>query len=185
MQHIFERSVWARWLVVAVSSGIVISLVHAAVAHDNGGVMQFFNTPSAPADAHERQARSGAVWPLRTLNVKGIARTSPRRRLARTRILPRPNPVALALPQFRDKPVLVSILEDRTLRAGDAVMTYSGIRIFMGTRNWPYTPQDFKALASVKVMDPHLRKTLAEIDGLPRSRLSPDDHFAIRTQTTM
>lgn len=79
----------------------------------------------------------------------------------------------------------VSLLEDRTLRRGDAVMMDDGIHVFAGSPVWPYRRADFKALATVRGLDLNLRRTLAELDRQPRRPETPlfSGVFALRGNT--
>ena len=72
--------------------------------------------------------------------------------------------------QVPGKPEVVSILRDRTLRKGDAVMMADGVRIFAGSTSWPYVSADFIALASARHISRSTTKVLAAIDLLPRHR---------------
>ena len=63
----------------------------------------------------------------------------------------------------------VSIYEDRTLRAGDAVMTTSGVRVFLGGHGAPYTQADFAALTDADGLPKQVEKALLVIDKAPRS----------------
>ena len=53
-----------------------------------------------------------------------------------------------------------SIYEDRTLRRGDAVMTDKGLRIFDGSRSFPYLPSDFVDLDKSRAVPKSIRKSL-------------------------
>ncbi len=70
--------------------------------------------------------------------------------------------------QGPSKPGKVSIYEDSTLRRGDAVMTVKGMRIFAGSRSWPYSERDFVTVADAGRLDKGLQKTLLALDSLPR-----------------
>ncbi|MCW6511048.1 hypothetical protein [Lichenifustis flavocetrariae] len=62
----------------------------------------------------------------------------------------------------------VSIYQDTTLRAGDAVMTSKGIRVFLGGHSAPYTEADFAALPDAEGLPRQIGKALAAIDKAPR-----------------
>ncbi len=62
----------------------------------------------------------------------------------------------------------VSLLEDRTLKRGDVVMTANGIRVFAGSASFPYTKANFIELAAAKDLNKDTAKVLAEVDRLPR-----------------
>ncbi|MGH6800260.1 MAG: hypothetical protein ACRECZ_02385 [Methylocella sp.] len=56
------------------------------------------------------------------------------------------------------------LMDDDSLRRGDAVMTASGIRIFMGSSGTPHAPQDFMKLSEIKGFSTRERKALAALD---------------------
>lgn len=62
----------------------------------------------------------------------------------------------------------VSIFEDRTLKPGDAVMTKTGLRIFVGGHRAPYTDADFAALDDASGLSKQTQKALLIIDKAPR-----------------
>lgn len=75
-----------------------------------------------------------------------------------------PAPVA-SIPQFRvGKGTAVSLFEDRTLRRGDAVMTAKGLRIFAGSRSFPYAEADFVALSDADWVQRGQRESLRAFD---------------------
>ena len=47
-------------------------------------------------------------------------------------------------------------------------MTAEGVRIFAGSRSWPYTAGDFVGLKDAKSVDRDTSKILAQLDKLPR-----------------
>jgi hypothetical protein len=83
-------------------------------------------------------------------------------------------PVALLHPKWEEKdhcckvagaprpaPVL---LEDDSLREGDAVMTRSGLKVFTGEAGSHHRMEDFAALSETKNISKRVRKILLEID---------------------
>jgi hypothetical protein len=60
----------------------------------------------------------------------------------------------------------VSLFEDKTLQRGDAVMTAKGLRIFAGSRSFPFVESDFVALSKADWVSSNQRKPLLEIDQL-------------------
>lgn len=62
----------------------------------------------------------------------------------------------------------VSIYEDRTLKRGDAVMTKTGVRVFVGGHGAPYTEADFAALPDAEGLPKQVQKALLVIDKAPR-----------------
>lgn len=62
---------------------------------------------------------------------------------------------------------LLAVYQDKTLRRGDAVMTMNGIRVFAGSRSFPYRPEDFRTVMAARKMDLPFRKALIELNRLP------------------
>lgn len=60
---------------------------------------------------------------------------------------------------------LMSLLDDVTMRRGDAVMTVKGVRVFRGSTRWPLRERDFVRLAQTK-LSPASRAALATLDRL-------------------
>ncbi len=113
---------------------ILLAAVDRASARDDS-VLQFFSSAFGGAGASSSQVTpSDATIDLplqeRPLTIR------PRRR---------PRLAVAALPV---KPAKVAILEDPTLRRGDAVMTAEGLRIFVGSNASPHRRNDFVALAN-------------------------------------
>jgi hypothetical protein len=72
----------------------------------------------------------------------------------------------------------VDIMNDESLQEGDAVMTRSGIRIFVGDYgSHHHKAGDFRKLSEIKGLSKRERKSLAELDA-PRSISSTDDSKA-------
>ena len=65
----------------------------------------------------------------------------------------------------------ITIYTDKTLEPGDAVMTATGLKVFNGSRSWPYTEGDFVAIASSGRTANGLRKELTAIDKASRPAL--------------
>ncbi|HEX4767412.1 MAG TPA: hypothetical protein VH414_14165 [Lichenihabitans sp.] len=91
----------------------------------------------------------------------------PDRRASRPLTVRLHRPKVAHVAQAPSKPGKVSIYEDTTLRRGDAVMTIKGMRIFAGSRSWPYSERDFVAVADAGRLDKGLQKTLLALDSLP------------------
>ena len=92
----------------------------------------------------------------------------PDRRASRPLTVRLHRPKVAHVAQTPTKPVKVSIYEDTTLRRGDAVMTIKGMRIFAGSRSWPYSERDFVTVSDAGRLDKGLQKTLLALDSLPR-----------------
>jgi hypothetical protein len=58
----------------------------------------------------------------------------------------------------------VDLMEDESLRKGDAVMMPGGIRIFVGYPGSPHTPEDFRKPADVNGLSKRERKAFAGLD---------------------
>jgi len=57
------------------------------------------------------------------------------------------------------------LMDDESLRRGDAVMTASGIRIFIGSSGNHHEPEDFRKPSEIKGLSKVERKALAALDG--------------------
>jgi hypothetical protein len=58
----------------------------------------------------------------------------------------------------------VDIMEDKSLRRGDAVMTVAGIRVFVGDSGDRHDPEDFRRPSEVRGLSKIERKALAALD---------------------
>jgi hypothetical protein len=58
----------------------------------------------------------------------------------------------------------VDLMDDESLRRGDAVMTPAGVRIFIGYAGSHHTPQDFRIPSEVRGLSKRERKALAALD---------------------
>jgi hypothetical protein len=56
------------------------------------------------------------------------------------------------------------LMDDESLRPGDAVMTPTGIRIFVGSSGNHHEPDDFRKLSDIKGLPKRERKALAALD---------------------
>ena len=158
----------------AVATGAsFLALVTGALA-DDAGVRGFF--------AQQMQEQENAVRPSPVLAIPTAAPTGafigrrPRTRSAsrgmRSLTVRLHHPAVSSgsqVAQTDRKPERVSIYEDRTLRRGDAVMMAKGMRIFVGSKSWPYTDADFVSLVDAGRVDPAVQKALAELERLPRT----------------
>ncbi len=199
MRALLERSRSARGAVALLALAAVLGLAHAASAGDDLGLRRVSLWPepqpavllvdvpapaTGPVPARHRHARR--IWaasrsrPLRIalahhrhgIRAADRRRAGPRGVLARfvPAALPQvvfPKPIVLPKPQ---RPTLVSIYQDRTLRDGDAVMMADGIHVFRRAGPWPYRPQDFVRLTFAAALDWHLRQTLGVLDRNPPTR---------------
>ena len=195
MFALFARSHVARGAVVVASCLAVLGLAHAAVAGDDLGFRraEFWPerlfapvaAPAAPAAAdgatrHRGPRRIWAAARSRPLRI-GLERGGRRTRLAAQRRALREagagrgaRSTRLVLLPRPDRPALVSIYQDRTLRNGDAVMMADGIHLFHGGARWPHRGSDFIRLQFVASLGWSLRRTLSGIDSAPPDRWSRD-----------
>ena len=143
----------------AIASIAIVAVASAALA-DDSGVHDFLLSGSSASE------RSAPVAPAAAPVREGAQRERPvsYRPLVIRRKTPR---VVVAVGPT--KPAKVSIFEDRTLRPGDAVMMADGIRIFAGSRSWPYAKSDFVGLDKAHDLSRETVKVLAELNTLPRS----------------
>ena len=148
----------------------LVSVANVAMA-DDAGVHEFLMNAFGQAG---QSAQTAA--PIAPPAESGV----PRRHVANDRspvfrthsVRYRPLTVRRAQPQFAvaagpSMPVKVSIYRDPTLRAGDAVMTAEGIRIFAGSRSWPYAKSDFVAIAQAHDLTRDTVKILADLNKAP------------------
>lgn len=153
---------------LAIAGTAILAAVHGASASDDAGVHDFFSAifgggsqsaaapvpaPSAPVASVDSAPsyRHVRTFRARPLTVR-LHRAKPR----------------VVVAQAPTKPEKVSIFEDRTLRRGDAVMTADGIRIFAGSKSWPYSADDFVSLGDATHLSKDTTKVLAQLDRMPR-----------------
>ena len=193
----FQRSRALRGALVALSCLAVLGLVQTAAADDILGLRglpffpdAFFDAPAAAPPA----APLGAPGPRRTARrIWASSRARPLRiRLDRERHRTRHAsrrhearrvatassrqaravPARLLILPKPDRPALVTIYQDRTLRDGDAVMMADGISLYHGGATWPHQRADFVRLQFATNLGWSLRHTLADIDSAPPTRWS-------------
>ena len=58
----------------------------------------------------------------------------------------------------------VDIMDDDSLKRGDAVMTQAGIRIFVGYSSSHHEPEDFRRISEIKKLSRRERSALAALD---------------------
>ena len=138
-------------MVAATACGVALSMVDRASARDDG-VLEFLTSAFGGAGA-----ASGPSYPADDQPYRDRPLT------VRPRRVPR-----LAVAAVPVKPEKVSIRDDTTLRRGDAVMTETGMRIFVGSTTGPHTSEDFVDLAkSDHVVSKTTEKVLADFDRRP------------------
>lgn len=161
MLGLTQRLTGMRFVRLAVAASALGCAVPIASAGDDAGVHNFFSSQAGASYGVE----TAAPAPGRGDRVVRTERASRPRSL--TVRLRHPSPVVQVARSDGPAPK-ITIYEDPTLRRGDAVMTTRGIRVFAGSRSWPYRDDDFVALADARRMDPEMRKVLAELDRLPQ-----------------
>lgn len=67
----------------------------------------------------------------------------------------------------------VDLMDDDSLRRGDAVMTQDGIRIFVGPSGDHHQPEDFRAVTEIKNLSPRERRALMGLDRPLVAKQSP------------
>lgn len=77
----------------------------------------------------------------------------------------KPKPVVAVRPHVPAR-VVASVMDDDSLRVGDAVMTDAGVRIYVGARDaaLPHSPGDFAPLAAVRKLPARSREALLAMD---------------------
>jgi hypothetical protein len=58
----------------------------------------------------------------------------------------------------------IDIMDDNSLKHGDAVMTQAGIRIFVGYSSSHHEPEDFRRISEIKKLSRRERSALAALD---------------------
>ena len=135
---------------VATTCCVTLSMGNRASARDDG-VLEFFTS------AFGGGGTAGPVYSEDDRSYQDRPLTVRPRRAPRLAVVPVPV-----------KPQVVSILDDTTLRRGDAVMTEKGMRIFVGLPTRPHTDGDFVDLAkSDRVVNKTTEKVLADLDRKP------------------
>ena len=157
------RPLVAKSVIVGAASTIVIALVRVAAAGDDAGIHRFYSAQGGNAASLAEAASQPSSAPASITRIRPLTVHAARRTLAHAR----PNPKAPVVAQRPSVPPVVSIYEDRTLRRGDAVMTVNGIRIFAGSKSWPYRAKDFLALGQAPHLSSQLRNVLVELDKAP------------------
>ncbi|MDX7952485.1 hypothetical protein P7D22_15050 [Lichenihabitans sp. Uapishka_5] len=152
-----QVSGWRRrsGLAVLAVAMMICAPVTQGFAADDGGIGAFFrqqfgiggnDAAPAPEPAYEAPQDRPVIV---------------RRRHAR--------PAQVAVAKIAVGPVApVSIFDDRTLKRGDAVMTKTGLRVFVGGHGAPYTDADFAALDEAPGLSKQTEKALLLIDRAPR-----------------
>ncbi|SFK18464.1 hypothetical protein [Methylocapsa palsarum] len=70
------------------------------------------------------------------------------------------------------------LMDDDSLREGDAVMTHFGVRVFIGDAGRHHRAEDFASLSSIKVISKSARSALLAIDS---RRASPNSVAALQS----
>jgi hypothetical protein len=83
-----------------------------------------------------------------------------------------------------EKPILqtpTDLMHDPTLRAGDAVMTSSGIKIFTGGREPTHDAEDFTPLRTARYVTPNEKSELGQLDALHTGIVVPKPSNSVMT----
>ena len=183
--------------VIVATSATIVGLMSIAAGRDDAGVRQFFVDQANHAELQRSSFRATVppdAYSLGTpLTIRSLDRARPLRYVshkvlhkvkiaarpvvvAKTRVGPlaaRPALAAAKPALFAadpHRPIVVSIYEDTTLRRGDAVMTATGLRVFAGSRKFPYRPEDFTTLKASRDIKMDFRRALMELDQNPYLR---------------
>ncbi len=147
----------------AAAVAILVGAAGTASAGDGNFFEQLFGGGQDAAPAQPQYAPAPIDYGS---SVRSLRR--PDRRASRPLTVRLHRPKVAHVAQAPTKPGKVSIYEDTTLRRGDAVMTIKGMRIFAGSRSWPYSEHDFVTVPDAGRLDKGLQKTLLALDSLPR-----------------
>lgn len=167
---------------IMATSAAVVGLMSGAVARDDAGVRQFFLeeagrgnglrgsvSTSSPIASISDRPESRRVLTVVVSTRHPARRVAARKPIPKTQFAvskPRGIPPVLFAADPR-QPAIVSIYDDHTLRRGDAVMTLTGLRVFAGSRTFPYRPEDFTTLSASRNIKGQLRRALIELDQSP------------------
>ena len=69
----------------------------------------------------------------------------------------------------------IDLMDDESLKHGDAVMTQAGIRIFMGASGGHHQPEDFRKISEIKKLSQRERRALAVLDASNANPGGPRD----------
>ncbi len=148
--------------VAAVTVGLVQSIAFPTIAH--AGFFDFlFGQPfqSRPAGPYEgyfggMPGHWGADPAFRRHAGPGFHRHGHKLSARRKSIVGDNHPVGPLAP--------TDLMNDESLRRGDAVMTRAGIRIFVGSSGEHHEPEDFRKPSEIKGLPKRERKALAALD---------------------
>lgn len=147
-----------RAAVAAVNSLLALTLVFPGSAQA-GFLDDLFGSLFQPPPAY-RGYRDSPAW-----GTGGFRhRAHPWKQKAGQRRGVRKKIIAAAKPETAGPQEPVDIMADKSLRKGDAVMTHSGIRIFVGQSGDRHEPEDFKKPAEVKGLSKSARRALASLE---------------------
>jgi hypothetical protein len=166
---------WCKAEALAAAAAITLGAAFAPSAQ--AGFFDFFFAPPSPSPAEQYAPYRG----LRHHILPG----TPGRGLSFSRERKRGAHRKLRLAAKEDQAVKparpVGIMEDESLRKGDAVVTPAGIRIFVGAISSRHKPQDFKAPAEVKGLSKRVRKAFATLEAKPSGSGEPAPALAGRS----
>jgi hypothetical protein len=147
--------------IAAVTVGLVQSIAFPSIAH--AGFFDFLFAPfqSRPVRPHEgyfggMPGHWGADPGFRRHADRGFHRHGHKLSAGRKVIVADNHPVGPLAP--------TDLMDDESLRRGDAVMTPTGIRIFIGSSGNHHDPEDFRKPSEIKGLSKVERKALAALD---------------------
>jgi hypothetical protein len=141
------------WAIVLWTVGVVPGIVFPSIAH--AGFFDFLFPPPAVPDTRPFEAGPGYM-DFRRRAGHGFHQ----HKLAARR--------KLILADKTDHPTQplapTDLMDDDSLRHGDAVMTQTGIRIFVGNFGDHHEPEDFRKITEIKNLSPRERNALVGLD---------------------
>lgn len=146
--------------VAVVTVGLVQSIAFPTIAH--AGFFDFlfgqlFQSPAVrPFEGDFGGSRWGADRGYRRRADPGFRRHGHKLSAHRKMVVAESHPRGPLAP--------TDLMDDESLRPGDAVMTPTGIRIFVGSSGSHHEPDDFRTLSEIKGLPKRERKALAALD---------------------
>jgi hypothetical protein len=179
MRAVLARPVSAgRLLVPAIAGSLALAVLafgQKATADDDIGLRhsEFRPWSEETGPTPRLVGTAPPVWPLEIT-------LGPHPRVSRLPLLPPVTQPQVVFPRRipQSTPVRlasVPIVQDGTLRNGDAVMMADGIHVFHGVGVWPFQPRNFVRLSQAASLDWHLRQSLVDLDRNPPTRWTSID----------
>lgn len=144
----------ARWAIVLWTIGVVPCIIFPSVAH--AGFFDFLFPPPAMPAARPFESGPGYME-FRRRAGHGFHRH---------KLATRRKPVLAEKADHPTRPLApTDLMDDDSLRHGDAVMTQTGIRIFVGYSGNHHEPEDFRKISEITNLSRRERGALAKLDG--------------------